>query len=125
MGKHRVERLFLGDAGLEGFLALETGGDLQRLAAILAEAREDTDEEVGIGNGMADLERGVPGGQQVQVVLVQTGDRTLVVECELPVGKIVDPCAHNLADKLPSSLATNGICDHPDGVVRLDEAERH
>ena len=45
MRQHRVERLFLGDAGLEGFLALEAGRDLQRLPAILAEAREDADEK--------------------------------------------------------------------------------
>ena len=37
-GQHRVERLLLADAGLEGVLALEAGGDPQRLAAVLAEA---------------------------------------------------------------------------------------
>ena len=74
---------------------------------------------------MTDLERGVPCGQQVQVILVEAGDRALIVERELLVGKIVDPCAHNLADELPSSLAADGICDHSDGVVWLDEAERH
>src|ERR1700729_844575 len=125
MGKHRVERLFLGYACLEGFLALEAGGYLQSLTAVLAQAREDADEEVGVGNRMADLERGVPGRQQVQVVLIQAGDRALVMERELPVGKIVNPCAHHLADELPAGLAADGVGDHSDRVVRLDEAEWH
>src|SRR4051812_39925703 len=36
--EHGVERLVLGDPGLEGLLAAEARGDLQRLAPILAEA---------------------------------------------------------------------------------------
>src|ERR687896_2736710 len=32
-GQHRAERLLLADAGVEGVLALEAGGDAERLAA--------------------------------------------------------------------------------------------
>ncbi len=39
--------------------------------------------------------------------------RALVVESELLVGQIVDPCAHDLADELPAGLAADGVCDHP------------
>ena len=39
----RLERLLLGDAGVERLLAAEAGGDLQRLAPVLAERREDAD----------------------------------------------------------------------------------
>src|SRR5687767_861661 len=38
--QHRVERLLLADARLERVVPLETGGDPQRLAAVLTEARE-------------------------------------------------------------------------------------
>src|SRR3954465_10277864 len=38
--QHRVERLLLGHAGVERLLAAEAGRDLQRLAAVVAEARE-------------------------------------------------------------------------------------
>src|SRR6185437_2755169 len=45
VAQDRVERLVFGDSCLEGLLALEAGGDLQGLAAVLAEAREDTNEK--------------------------------------------------------------------------------
>src|ERR1700689_2784936 len=53
-GEHRVERLVLGDARLEGFLAAEARSDLQRLAAVIAEAREDPLEEGGVGDRLTD-----------------------------------------------------------------------
>ena len=63
----------------EGFLAAEAGSDLQRLAADLAEAREDADEELGVGDRLADLERRVPRSEQMQVLLVEVCDRLRVV----------------------------------------------
>src|SRR4051794_41815845 len=57
-----LQRLLLGDAGLEGLLAAEAGGDLQRLAAVLAERREDGHEEVAGGDRLGGPPRGGPGG---------------------------------------------------------------
>ena len=111
--------------GLEGFLAAEASGDLERLAAVLAEAREHADEEVGVGDRLADLQRGVPGGEQVQVVLVEIGDRLGVVDRQLLVGDVIHPCAHDLADKLTARLAADRLGDHADGVLGLDEAKGH
>src|SRR4051812_8089111 len=39
VGQDRLERLVLGDAGVEGLLAAEAGGDLQRFAAVVPQAR--------------------------------------------------------------------------------------
>ena len=83
------------------------------------------DEEVRVGDRLADLQRGVPGGEQVQVVLVEVGDRLGVVDGQLLVGDVVDPRAHDLADELTASLAADGLGDHADCVLRLDEAQRH
>ena len=46
----------LGDAGIEGLLAAKARGELERLAAAVPEAREDRDQEVGVGDRLADLE---------------------------------------------------------------------
>src|SRR4051812_22560134 len=70
-GQDGLQRLLLGDAGVEGLLAAEARGDLQRLALVVAEAVEDAYEEVAVGDRLADLERGVPGGEHREVVLVQ------------------------------------------------------
>ncbi len=78
-----------------------------------------------LGTGWPTSKRRVPGGEQVQIVLVEVGDRLGVVEGELLVGQVVDPCAHDLTDELPAGLAADGVRDHSDGVVGLDEAERH
>ena len=59
---------------VERLLAAEAGGDLQRLAPVVAERREDVDEEVAVRDRLADLQRGVPGGEHRQVVLVEVGD---------------------------------------------------
>ena len=93
------------------------------LASILAERREHADEELRVRDRLAHLERGVPGGEQVQVLLVEVGDRLRVVHGELLVGDVVNPCAHDLADQLAAGLAPHGIGDHPDRVLGLDEAQ--
>src|ERR671917_1259385 len=58
--QHRVERLLLADARLEGVVPLESGGDPQRLAAVLAEAREGGQEEGLVRDRLPHLEPGVP-----------------------------------------------------------------
>ena len=73
--QHRVHRLLLGHAGVERLLAAEPGCDLQRLAAVVAERREDGDEEVAVRDRLADLERRMPRREHRQVVLVEVGDR--------------------------------------------------
>src|ERR687896_2632441 len=73
--QHRVERLLLADAGLERVVALESGGDPQRLAAVLAEAREGGQQEVLVRDRLPDLERGVPCREDGQVVVVELVDR--------------------------------------------------
>src|SRR4051812_36646464 len=120
-----LQRLLLGDAGLEGLLAAEAGGDLQRLATVLAERREDVHEEVAVGDRLADLQRGVPGGEHRQVVLVEVGDRLGVVSVQLALWDLVDPRADELAEQLTPGLAADGLCDDADRVVRFDEAEGH
>src|SRR4051794_5648639 len=120
-----LQRLLLGDAGLEGLLAAEAGGDLQRLAAVLTERREDVHEEVAVGDRLADLERCVPGGQHREVVLVEVGDGLGVVGVQLTFRDLVDPGAHELAEQLPPGLTADGLCDDADGIVRFDEAEGH
>src|SRR3954447_15812585 len=66
-GQHGLQRLLLGDAGVERLLAPEAGRDLQRLAAVLAEAAERVDEEVAVGDRLPDLQRRVPRGEHRQV----------------------------------------------------------
>src|SRR3954471_22516426 len=55
-----VERLLLAHARVEGLVTAESGGDPKRLAAQLAEPRERLQEELLVGDRMADLERRVP-----------------------------------------------------------------
>src|SRR3954471_21856311 len=124
-GQHRVERLLLGDAGVEGLLAAEPGGDLQRLALVVAEAVEDADEEVAVGDRLADLQRRVPRGEHREVVLVEVGDGLGVVQLELAVRDLVDPRAHDLAHELTAGLTPDRLGDDTYGVLGFDEAERH
>src|SRR4051794_35509795 len=124
-GEDRLHRLVLGHAGLECLLAPEAGGDPQRLAAVLAERREHAHEELPVGDRLSNLERGVPGGEHVQVVLVEVGDRLGVVGFEVGLGDLVDPGANELAEELPSRLATHGFGDDSDGITGLDEAQGH
>ena len=79
-GQDELERVLLGDAGVERLLAAEAGGELQRLAAVLAERGEGAHQEVAVGDRLADLERAVPGGEHREVVLVELGDRLRVVD---------------------------------------------
>ena len=74
-GQHRLQRLVLRDPGVEGLLAAEAGGDLQGLAAVVAERLERAEQELLVGDRLAQLERGVPRGEQGQVVLVEVPDR--------------------------------------------------
>src|SRR4051812_23891629 len=124
-GQHGVQRLLLGDAGVEGLLPAEPGGDLQRLALVVAEAVEDADEEVAVGDRLADLQRRVPGGEHRQVVLVEVGDGLGVVQLELAVRDLIHPGAHDLAHELTAGLAPDRLSDDTYGVLGFDEAERH
>jgi hypothetical protein len=121
----RLERLVLRDAGVEGLLAAEARGDLQRLAAVVAERAEDVDQELAVRDRVADLEGRVPGGEHVQVMLVEIGDGLRVVRRELVFGDLVDPSAHELTEQLTARLAPDGLGDDSDGVLGLDEAEGH
>src|SRR4051794_34173821 len=123
--QHRVERLLLGHAGVERLLAAEAGRDLQRLAAVVAEARERVHEELAVGDRLPHLERRVPRGEHRQVVLVEVGDRLRVVRGEVVVGDLVDPRPHELPDELTARLAADGLGDDADRVLRFDEAEWH
>ncbi len=64
-GQDGVEHLVLGNALLERLLATEARRDLQRLAAVLAEAVEDALQECGVRDRLAHLQRGVPRGEQL------------------------------------------------------------
>ncbi len=101
------------------------GGDLQRLATVVAEVLERTDQEVLVRQRRADLHRGVPGGEHREVVLVQIGDGLRVVRGELALRNLVHPGADELAEQLPAGLAADRLRDHADGVLRLNEAEGH
>ena len=95
--QHGVERLLLADPGLEGVLPLEPRGDPQRLAPVLAEAAEGAEEELLVGDRLADLELGVPGREDGQVVVVELFHGLGVVDQQLVVGDLVDPRTHDLA----------------------------
>ena len=124
-GKNGVKRLILGDTSLESLLAAKAGGDLQGLAAILAEALEDPHEEFGVRYRLTDLKRCMPGRQQVQIVVVKTGNGLGVVPGELLIGYVINPRAHDLADELPTCLTSDGLGDDSNGVLGFDEAEGH
>src|SRR3954454_21561344 len=123
--QHRLERLLLLDARVERLLAAHAGGDLQRLAARLAEGGERVDEELAVGDGRGDLHRGVPRGEHGEVVLVEVGQRLGVVRRELLVGDLVDPRADQLAEQLAAGLATDRLDHDADRILRIDEAEGH
>ena len=74
---------------------------------------------------MADVHRGVPGGEHRDVVLVELGDRLRVVGLELVVGDLVDPGAHRLAEQLAARLAADRVGDRADRVGGVDEAQGH
>src|SRR5829696_2862586 len=78
-GEHRLERLLLGDPGIERVLAAQAGRDLERLAPVLTQLAERVDQEVLVGDRRADLQRRVPGGEHRQVMLVEVVDRLGVV----------------------------------------------
>src|SRR4051812_41325321 len=46
----------------EGVVASEARGDLQRLAAVVAQARECLQQELLVGDGLTDIQRCMPGG---------------------------------------------------------------
>ncbi len=92
---------------------------------MLAEAAERADQEVAVGQRVADVHRRVPSGEHREVVLVELGDRLGVVSVELVVGDLVDPGAHRLSEELAAGLATNGIRNDADGIGWIYEAERH
>src|SRR5215217_7604330 len=123
--EHGLERLLLRDAGVERVLAAQARRDLERLAPVLAERPEGAQQEVLVGDRRADLERGVPGCEHRQVMLVQVVDGLRVVRRELLVGDLVDPRADQLAQQLPAGLAADRLGDDADGVLRLDEAQGH
>src|SRR5687767_1021863 len=61
--EHRVERALLRDPLFERLLAAEAGGELERLAAVLAERVEGAHQEVAVGDRVADVHRAEPGGE--------------------------------------------------------------
>ena len=94
---------------VDGLLAAEAGGELEGLAAVLAEGVEGVDQEVAVGDRVRDVHRGVPGGEHRDVVLVELADRLRVVGVELVVGNLVDPGADGLAEKLAAGLAADRV----------------
>ena len=123
--QNRVEGLLLADTGLEGLLAAEPGGDLQRFPAVIAQRWEHVDEKFLVGQRVAHLQRHVPGRQQRQVVFVEVGDRLGVMRPELGLRNLIHPCAHHLTEDLATRFTTNRVGDHPDGILRFDEAQGH
>jgi hypothetical protein len=69
--EHQLERVLLGDAGVDCLLAAEAGGELEGLAAVVAERAEGAHQEVAVGDRVTNLERAVPGGEHREVVLVE------------------------------------------------------
>src|SRR4051812_49870644 len=123
--ENRLHGALLGDAGVDGLLAAEAGGQLQGLAAVLAERAEGAHQEVAVGDRLAGLERTVPGGEHREVVLVELGDRLRVVDLELGVGDLVDPGADRLAEELATGLATDRVGDGADRIGGIYKAEGH
>ncbi len=109
----------------KAIVAAEAGRDLQRLAPVLAEAGERLEQELLVGDRLADLERRVPGGEHRQVVVVEVLDGLGVVDLELVLGDLVDPGANHLAEQLPPRLAADRLGDDADRFLWLDEAEGH
>ena len=99
---------------VERLLAAEPGGDLQRLAAVVPQRREDVDQELAVGDRVPDLQRGVPSGEHRQVVLVEVDERLGVVGRELLLRDLVDPRAHELAQELAPGLSAHGLGDDAD-----------
>ena len=123
--EHGVERDLLGDAAVDRLLAAEPGGELERLAAVVAERGERAHQEVAVGHRVADVERRVPGGEHRDIVLVQLGDRQDVVGLQLVLGNLIDPGTDRLAQELAARLAADRVGDGPDRVGGIDEAEGH
>jgi hypothetical protein len=98
---------------------------LQRLAPVLPQRREDLHEEVAVGDRMAHFQRGVPGGEHRQVVLVEVGDGLDVVRLELGLGDLVHPRVDDVPDELTARVATDGLGDDADRILGLDEAQCH
>ena len=121
----QLEGVVFGDAGVDCLLAAEAGGQLERLAAVVAERAEGTHEEVAVWHRLAELQRAVPGGEHREVVLVELGQRFRVVDLELVVGDLVDPGADRLAEQLATGLAADRVGDCADGVGGVYEAECH
>jgi hypothetical protein len=90
-----------------------------------AKRREHAHEEVAVGDRLAHLERGMPGGEHAEVVLVEVGDRLGVVGLEVGLGDLVHPGADELAEELAPRLASNGFGNDADRVPGFDEAEGH
>ena len=89
------------------------------------ERLERADQEVLVGERRANFHRRVPRRQHREVVLVEVGHRLGVVRCQLGLGDLVDPGAHELAEQLTAGLAADRLRDHADGVLRLNEAQWH
>ena len=106
---------------------------LRKLAAMRRASRRlslpsdcvGADQEVSVGDRLADLERCVPGGKHGEVVLVERADRFGVVDRQLRVGKRVDPRVDDLRHELTTGLSTDAVGDYPDRVLRFDEAKGH
>jgi hypothetical protein len=106
-------------------ISAEARCDLERLAPIVAEAREGLQEELLVRDRVADVEGGVPCGEHRQIVLVEILDRLRVVDGELVVGDLVNPGVNDLAEQLPPGFTADGLGNYSDCLLRFDEAERH
>ena len=65
------------------------------------------------------------GGQHREIVVVELVDCLGVVRLELVLRDLVDPSAHDLAEKLAARLASDRLRHDADGFLWLDEAEGH
>ena len=85
----------------------------------------DADQELRARHRRADLERGVPGGEHREVLVVEVVDRLRVVLRELVLGDVVDPGLDHGGQQRAPRLPADGLRDHPDRLRRLHEAKRH
>ena len=69
-----------------------------------AERRERPEQELLVGDRLADLERGVPGGKHREVVIVEVLHGLRVVDVQLVVRDLVNPRGDHLAEKLAARL---------------------
>ena len=75
--------------------------------------------------GVPDLERGVPGGQHREVLVVELVHGLRVVLRQLVLGDVVHPRLDHGRQQRTPRLAADRLGDHADRLRRLHEAKRH